>query len=140
MNEQVFWSPGVTLEMIEKQVILNALRFYRGNVIQCAISLGVSDRTIRNKMEKYEQDSAAQQERDAAEDAERARILDRQRGIVPGSKDQEGGARIYGAHTGVHMEPSRQAPAQHAVPMSESEKIQSVLPPKASVSSQQRRR
>lgn len=53
MLDQIVWSPGVTLAAIEKQVILKAFRFHRGNKTQTAIGLGISIRTLDNKLELY---------------------------------------------------------------------------------------
>lgn len=47
------WQPGITLEQIEKEVILKALRFYNDNRQAAANALGVSVRTIGNKLAKY---------------------------------------------------------------------------------------
>jgi Bacterial regulatory protein, Fis family len=47
------WQPGITLEQIEREVILKALRFYQGNKTQTARALGVAVRTIDNKLECY---------------------------------------------------------------------------------------
>ena len=47
------WQPGITLEEIEKQVILKALEFYQGNKTKTALSLGIAVRTLDNKLEKY---------------------------------------------------------------------------------------
>jgi DNA-binding NtrC family response regulator len=53
---EVFWQPGVTLEEIEKQVILAALRFYNQNRTVTADALGISVRTIQNKIAKWEEE------------------------------------------------------------------------------------
>lgn len=47
------WQPGVTLEEVERDVILKALRFYSLNRAKTAVALGVSRRTIDNKLAKY---------------------------------------------------------------------------------------
>jgi hypothetical protein len=47
------WQPGITLEEIEKEVILTAMRFFHNNKTHVAQALGVSIRTIQNKMAKY---------------------------------------------------------------------------------------
>lgn len=128
MNLDVNWAPGITLESMEKACILQALKFYRGNVNQTAISLGVSDKTIRNKLDKYEQDGKLQRERYEADKLERARILDRMRGIQPGATGEPARPNLHRADTGVHMEPAPQVPAQQQVSMSERQEIQNVLP------------
>lgn len=47
------WSPGRTLEDVEKEVIFQALSFYHGNRTQTARSLGIALRTLQNKLEIY---------------------------------------------------------------------------------------
>lgn len=47
------WSPGYTMDMVEEEVIRKALRHFRGNKTQTASALGISIRTIDNKLEKY---------------------------------------------------------------------------------------
>src|SRR5271170_1476702 len=79
---EMSWVPGVTLESMERSVILEALKFYRGNVTQCAKALGVSDRTIYNKVAQYEQEDKIRADKAANFRSEQARILDRMRGIV----------------------------------------------------------
>lgn len=37
------WVPGITLDSIERSTIMAALKFYRGNVAQTAIALGVTE-------------------------------------------------------------------------------------------------
>lgn len=47
------WSPGRTLEDIERAVILSALQFYRGNKTQTAEALKIAVRTIHNRIATY---------------------------------------------------------------------------------------
>ncbi len=47
------WSPGRTLDQIEKNVILDALKYHQGNRTHTAKSLGISIRTLRNKLADY---------------------------------------------------------------------------------------
>lgn len=49
----ITWSPGVTLEQLEREVILAAVNFYGGNRTTAANALGVSAKTIYNKLETY---------------------------------------------------------------------------------------
>lgn len=86
MDNQIMWSPGVTLEDIEKQVILKAFRFYRGSKTTTSQALGISIRTLDTKLEKYEADGKLAKQQ---QDEQRQRDLDffaRQRGdtgLVP---------------------------------------------------------
>lgn len=50
---QLFWQPGMTLEDSEKIILNAALKFYQGNKSQTANALGVTVKTIYNKMEAY---------------------------------------------------------------------------------------
>lgn len=52
----IAWTPGLTLEEVEKQVILKALSFYKGNKTQTAQSLEISVRTLYEKLAKYKED------------------------------------------------------------------------------------
>lgn len=47
------WSPGATLNDIERQVILQALTYHQGNRTHTAKALAISIRTLRNKLAEY---------------------------------------------------------------------------------------
>lgn len=47
------WTPGSTLEEIERRVIVQALQFHNGNRTHTAKALGISIRTLRNKIADY---------------------------------------------------------------------------------------
>lgn len=47
------WSPGRTLDDIERNVILEALTYHQGNRTHTAKALGISIRTLRNKLADY---------------------------------------------------------------------------------------
>jgi two-component system response regulator FlrC len=47
------WAPGRTLEQIERAVILKSLAFHSGNRTHTARELGISIRTLRNKLNEY---------------------------------------------------------------------------------------
>jgi transcriptional regulator with PAS, ATPase and Fis domain len=47
------WKPGTTLDEIEKSVILEALQYHAGNRTHTARALGISIRTLRNKLADY---------------------------------------------------------------------------------------
>lgn len=76
----VHWQPGISLESMERQVILAAFRFYRGNKTATAQSLGIAIRTLDNKLEKYQADDDAAKERSDAHYNEREEFLKAQRG------------------------------------------------------------
>jgi transcriptional regulator with PAS, ATPase and Fis domain len=47
------WVPGRTLDDIERNVILEALQYHQGNRTHTAKALGISIRTLRNKIADY---------------------------------------------------------------------------------------
>jgi DNA-binding NtrC family response regulator len=47
------WTPGQTLNDIERTVILGALEHHKGNRTHTARALGISIRTLRNKLSDY---------------------------------------------------------------------------------------
>jgi two-component system response regulator FlrC len=47
------WAPGRTLDDIERSVILEALQYHSGNRTHTAKALGISIRTLRNKLADY---------------------------------------------------------------------------------------
>jgi two-component system response regulator AtoC len=49
----ITWQPGIKLEEMEKQIILAAMQFFHGNKQKVADSLGISIRTVRNKLNQY---------------------------------------------------------------------------------------
>lgn len=50
------WQPGQTLEMVERQVIKKALKFFHDHKTKTAEALGISLRTLQNKLDKYEEE------------------------------------------------------------------------------------
>lgn len=138
------WVPGMTLDSIEKASIFAALKFYRGNVAQTALALGVSDKTIRNKVEKYESDEKLRADQDALYRIEQGRILDRMRGInvspgqttgVPPNEQKR-----FETSTGVHIQPSPPTPPKHEMSMPKRDEVQSVLPKHAAGGGHHKRR
>ena len=47
------WAPGSTLDEIERKVILEALHYHQGNRTHTARALGISIRTLRNKIADF---------------------------------------------------------------------------------------
>lgn len=78
----VLWSPGMTLDDMERQVIEAAFKFHRQNKTATAAALGISVRTLDNKLEKYAGDDVAQKAAEAERLEQRANDLARQRGVV----------------------------------------------------------
>lgn len=88
-NGQIYWSPGVTLEEIEEQVIKRAFDHFGRHKPTTAQALGIALRTLDNKLAKYAED---QTKRDAQADIDfekRKELLARSRGIQPEVKKVE---------------------------------------------------
>ena len=52
-DDRTSWAPGKTLNDVERDVILEALNFHKGNRTHTARALGISIRTLRNKLVDY---------------------------------------------------------------------------------------
>jgi two-component system response regulator FlrC len=52
-DEEKNWIPGTTLDDIERKVIIDALQYHNGNRTHTAKALGISIRTLRNKISDY---------------------------------------------------------------------------------------
>lgn len=77
------WHPGVSLASLEKQAILEAFRFYRGNKTMTSQSLGISIRTLDSKLEQYKEDGKSYEERNAERAKKREEFLAKCRGPAP---------------------------------------------------------
>lgn len=47
------YQPGVTLEQIERETILDAVRYWHGNRVKTAEALGISPRTLHSRLVQY---------------------------------------------------------------------------------------
>lgn len=151
------WQPGMTLEEVEKQAILQAFRFFRSNKTATASALGVSVRTIDTKLDKYLNDDKTGEEHDRARAEHENEWLRRSRNghgdkaqpalsVAQSQSTDEGDgggngsssegeewaeARdVSGAESGVRVESAQKAPEKHAVPVHQREEVQG-LPPKS---------
>lgn len=62
------WQPGVTIRDMEKEFIYDALKHFGGNKVAAAAALGISVRTIDNKLARYEGREAPVETKDAKPD------------------------------------------------------------------------
>lgn len=144
MND-IIWSPGVTLEALEKQAVLRAFRHFRGNKTATAQALGIAIRTLDNKLERYELDSKQEKERQDHESIQRADFLARSRGpktpnYINGDPSQDASAGWVHSHAGARVESAPQPAAQPAVPVPQRQEVQRVLPKQAAASGPHRNR
>lgn len=83
MNDMIIWSPGTTLEALERLAILRAFKHFRNNKVATAVSLGIAVRTLDAKLEKYDRERLAQQATEREERLVRENFLARSRGQIP---------------------------------------------------------
>lgn len=137
---------GVTIDALEKHWIINALRYYGNNKTQTAGALGISIRTLDNKLEKYEDEQIRDRDRAAEDRANKAAILERMRGPLItqynglGSANQINGlprnseaaeASIQNGDAPdrrVRMEPAFDSAQEQTLPVPQRQEVQTVLP------------
>lgn len=126
MNEMIIWSPGITLEAIEEQVIQKAYKFFGYNKTATSNALGISIRTLDAKLEKYENEKRVRDQRDEEFKQREREYLDRARGITPPASG--GQPVLSSASTGVRMEPTKDASKEQQLSMPQRQEVQKVLP------------
>ena len=142
MNQnEAIWSPGMTLDDMEKLIIIKAYSFYRGNKTMTSNSLGIAIRTLDNKLERYEADAIRLREKQALEREAELRALDRMRGINPGDEGSYDANKartelLNGNATGVRLESSTDVSKEQSVSLQERKKVQKVLPKHSTSSGQ----
>jgi hypothetical protein len=160
----VNWVPGITLEEMEKQCILAAFRFYRGNKTTTAQVLGIAIRTLDNKLEKYEADALMQKEKVEQDELKRRAIHNRLRGVPDqpdsgsispprlefGSRTEEekrreqsfrsAGQNVSGTDEGVRVQSPEELSGKQPMSVSKREEVQKVLPRPAAGNSHRGRR
>ena len=82
MIQEVRWSPGMSLEELEKNVILAALQFYNKNKLATSNALGIAPRTLDYKLAKYADDEAAAKVREEELAKKAKETLERSRSKV----------------------------------------------------------
>ncbi len=132
----VFFSPGMTLEALEQQAILSAYAFYRGVKTTTAQSLGISVKTLGDKLERYGQIDTERKSRDAEKAEHRARELHAARFGRPAvqTTESEHDEQAHGdaPYAGVRSQSAAKASEEQRLPLSEREKVQGVLHGKSS--------
>lgn len=76
----IIWTPGVSLEENEREIILAAMKHHNGNKSAVARSLNITVKTVDNKLEKYAKDDAEIAEAAIRERHKSDEFLQRQRG------------------------------------------------------------
>lgn len=148
------WSPGTTLEQLERSAIEQAFRFYSGNKTQTARALDIAIRTLESKLEKYAADDQKRTELANADRARREDLLKRQRGIIteqssldaangvgdrssrelPGREAVKANVAGDGANDRLRVESAQADSEEQPVPVPQRSKVQGVLPQHAAAS------
>lgn len=127
--QPVFWSPGMTIEALEQQVILAAYSFYRGVKTVTAESLGISVRNLSDKLDKYAVDEAAGKLTN--DERSEARALELQYARFGGRPTPTPKPRTVNGEEAVTVYASQSASnptSQPALSVPERKEVQSVLP------------
>lgn len=105
----MLWQPGQTLDDIEKEVILKAIKFYGGNKTRTASSLGIAVRTLDNKLAIYNE-----VKNDVSETQAAAGSNDRAEAVERNEVETVSGVCAEG---GLHVEPAPKATEKRHMPM-----------------------
>lgn len=124
MDNTVIWSPGVSLDTLEKMVIKKAFRFYQQNKVATANALKIAVRTLDNKLERYDQEDQSHDQQTVDARERRREQLIRSRGFAP---DQLAG-QARQTTTGPVVEPAFDASEAQALPVSEQQDLSGLLP------------
>lgn len=133
MDYSVSWNPGMKLEVLEQIAIERAYVFFRKNKTATANSLGISIRTLDNKLEKYSELASLENIQNEERKQDRENQLARARsGYTPQA--------VEGSGSGLRVESSSNFSAQQSLSVSERLEVQELLPRQAPSSGSNRRR
>ncbi len=125
----IIWSPGVTLEQIEKQVIQKAYQHFRQNKTVTSNALGIAIRTLDNKLALYDEQQKELEQRDYDDRKKREEWLIKSRGNPPnnlGIPYTQGtqAEKVSNSPTGIRMEPDLEVSEESSMSMQRRAKIQ----------------
>jgi hypothetical protein len=132
------WQPGMTLESIEKEAILQAFRFYRANKTQTSIALGCAVNTLTAKLDSYKEGEEYERERHEERVRRDEEYQLRARDIRPDSSanrefsNPNPSANGLGADERLHVQSAPKHSPKQSVPLPVGKKVQEV--PQASIS------
>lgn len=110
---EVYWQPGMKISDVEKQIIKAALKFYKDNKTTTAAALGISAKTLYNKLDEYKvQDDELQRRAEKIQGHQQASFL-----------------AIQSKNAGITRKSLAETPAEQPLPVQQREKIQEVPPP-----------
>jgi hypothetical protein len=74
------WYPGLTLSAMEKIAITGAMKFYEGRKTEVAAALGISPKTLYNKLDEYANEDVDRERRETEDQRRRDAWIAEQRG------------------------------------------------------------
>ena len=86
MRGQVVWYPGMTLDTTEKLIILEAYEIHLRNKTSTANALGISIRTLDQRLERYKEEQIIYEDKLRQEELKRIEMLARARGNPPNNQ------------------------------------------------------
>ncbi len=130
---QIVVTPGMKLEDIEKMHILNTFKYCGGDRAKTAHCLGVSIRTIGNKLEQYKKEDEKEGKRLDEVKRQREEFQQRQRGIHPAQFGQASSAlRSFDLRPEEGgFQSTTEVKSQSEMPLPERQEVQNVLPNEA---------
>jgi CRISPR/Cas system CMR-associated protein Cmr5 small subunit len=145
MDGFIQWSPGVSLEALEKQAIQKAFMHFQENKQATANALGITVDFLESKLEKYQQQDINESEKEFYERSEREQFLRKCRGentpdnLVTERSEREAKARREGreqenngADAGIRVEPAVDDRQEPSLSVSKRKEIQKVSPKSSS--------
>lgn len=124
------WSPGMTLESVERQAILAAYAFHKNNKTITSNALGISIRTLDAKLEKYSLDDKKFEEAEHGRKRDQQEWLLRSRGQHPDQIEQSKAKAGLSPKAGNGMESGKVVPAKQDLPLPERKEVQALSPGK----------
>jgi|SRR5579859_3344680 len=103
MMEAINWYPGLTVEQCERELIERTLKFYEGNQTHAANSLGITVKTLYNKLKEYRMG-----------EAENGRAGELPKGASETERESKNGVQVA---AGSRMESNAKVSEKQSVPM-----------------------
>jgi hypothetical protein len=121
------WQPGMTLQLVEKLVILQAFRFHQGDKSRTASAIGIPIESLEIKLNSYLNEEKEQERVNHEQRKQREEFQQRSRGIHAATPVPAGGTMLPSTDAGVSVEPAADAPQEQTVPVPERKEVQSML-------------
>lgn len=145
VQHEIVWGPGITLDAIEKMVIIKAFAFFKKNKTHTANALGIAIKTLDNKLSRYEHEEKMESERLSHVARRREEDLARHRGNPPNNfgipfSPNQVSPRLPDTRPGFRMESITNAGEKQTMSLQERQEVQKVSSESPSQSSKERRR